>query len=104
MLELAKECQNLDVFCQVSTCYVNCNRSGYIDEVIYDHKTNVQDHVQKIMSMNIQEIKDKESELISGFPNTYTFTKNLAEKNIKNTMGNVKVIIFRPAIIASAWN
>ena len=36
MLELAKECQNLTVFTHVSTCYVNCNRRGNIEEIIYD--------------------------------------------------------------------
>ena len=30
MLELARECEHLDVFTHVSTAYVNCNRSGYI--------------------------------------------------------------------------
>ena len=58
--------------------------------------------VQRIMSLSLQEIKDKEQALIGNFPNTYTFTKHLAEKNIKNNMGNVKVVIWRPAIIASA--
>jgi len=36
MLELAKECKMLDVFTHVSTAYVNCNRTGYIEEKIYD--------------------------------------------------------------------
>jgi fatty acyl-CoA reductase len=39
---------------------------------------------------------------LGSFPNTYTYTKHLAEKNIKNNMGNVKVVIWRPSIIASA--
>lgn len=36
VLELAKECKNLDVFTHVSTCYVNCDRDGYIEEEIYN--------------------------------------------------------------------
>jgi hypothetical protein len=43
-----------------------------------------------------------EKQLIGSFPNTYTYTKNLGEKNLIKTMGNVKVNLFRPAIIASA--
>ena len=38
--------------------------------------------------------------MISGFPNTYTFTKNLAERYIEKYHGDLKTIIFRPAIIA----
>ena len=40
--------------------------------------------------------------LIGRFPNTYTFTKNLAEKYINKNVGHVKCVIWRPSIIASA--
>ena len=36
ILQLAKECKNLDTFTHVSTAYVNSNREGYIEEKIYD--------------------------------------------------------------------
>lgn len=36
MLELAKECKNIEVFEHVSTAYVNSNRSGFIEEKIYN--------------------------------------------------------------------
>lgn len=53
MLDLAKECKNLEVFTHVSTCYVNCNRSGYIEEKIYDTgHVNIDELVSSIMNMN----------------------------------------------------
>jgi alcohol-forming fatty acyl-CoA reductase len=36
MLELAKECKSLLSFTHVSTAYVNSNRTGFIEEKIYD--------------------------------------------------------------------
>jgi hypothetical protein len=60
MLELAKECKNLDVFTHVSTAYVNCNRTGYIDEIIYNPGQNIDKLVKDVMAMSIQDIKDKE--------------------------------------------
>ena len=36
MLELAKECKKLLSFTHVSTAYVNSNRTGFIEEKIYD--------------------------------------------------------------------
>jgi hypothetical protein len=36
MLELAKECKRLLSFTHVSTAYVNSNRTGFIEEKIYD--------------------------------------------------------------------
>ena len=45
-------------------------------------------------------MKINEKKLIGDFPNTYTFTKNLAEKFLIKNLGNVKCVILRPAIIA----
>ena len=36
MLELAKECKHLQVFTHVSTAYTNSNKSGRIEEAVYD--------------------------------------------------------------------
>lgn len=52
MLELAKECKRIEVFTHVSTCYVNCNRTGYIEEDIYDKDMDVDTIVAKLMAMN----------------------------------------------------
>jgi fatty acyl-CoA reductase len=52
------------------------------------------------MAMNPQEVAKREKELIGSFPNTYTFTKNLAEKSLKKNKGDLKCVIFRPSIIA----
>ena len=53
MLELAKQCKNLDVFTHISTAYVNCNRKGYLDEIIYNPEHEVENIVKNIMSMSI---------------------------------------------------
>lgn len=38
--------------------------------------------------------------MIGDFPNTYTFSKNLAEKNLLKNHGNVRTVIVRPSVIA----
>lgn len=35
LLELAQSCPNFVTFVQVSTCYVNSDRTGYIEEKLY---------------------------------------------------------------------
>ena len=35
MLNLAKECEHLEIFTHVSTAYVNCNLNNFIEEEIY---------------------------------------------------------------------
>lgn len=41
--------------------------------------------------------------LIEGRPNTYTYTKSLAEAMVKETHGDVPVAIVRPSIVSSTW-
>lgn len=36
MYQLASECKKLQIFTHVSTCYVNCEKKGFIQEKIYD--------------------------------------------------------------------
>jgi nucleoside-diphosphate-sugar epimerase len=56
------------------------------------------------MKMSVQAVKEHESKLIGEFPNTYTYSKHLSEKNLFSNHGNVKTVIIRPSIIACADN
>ncbi len=52
------------------------------------------------MQRSVQDIKTHEAKIIAPFPNTYTFTKNLAEKFILKNLAHVRCVILRPAINA----
>jgi len=54
------------------------------------------------MSLSDDEVKKTEKKLIGKFPNTYTFTKNCAEKYILKHKQNLKVVISRPSIIGGS--
>jgi fatty acyl-CoA reductase len=54
------------------------------------------------MNMTVQEIKASEDKLIGDYPNTYTFTKMMAEKKLVQSLGKLKCVIWRPAIISSS--
>ena len=41
--------------------------------------------------------------MIKPWPNTYTFTKSLAERYLKKNRGNIPVMIVRPSIILAAY-
>ena len=48
ILQLAKECKHLEVLSHVSTAYANCDRSGFIEEKIYDPLLDVASIVNDI--------------------------------------------------------
>jgi len=52
MLELAKECKNLEVFEHVSTAYVNSNHSGFIEEKIYNIVDDPEQQVAALQKLN----------------------------------------------------
>lgn len=108
MLELAKECKKLLSFCHVSTAYTNSNSKGnvFIEEKIYDAEggADPEDVVERIVSMGPQKVQEEEAKLLGAYPNTYTFTKSLAEKAIKKLHGELPTTILRPSIIISCYD
>lgn len=52
LLKLAEESAKFQCFVQVSSTYVNCDRTGFIEERLYDSKINWQEQLTKVLSMN----------------------------------------------------
>ena len=66
MLELAKDCKKLLSFTHVSTAYVNSNKTGLIEEKIYDLPgvSDPEEEIAKIQKLSPQFISENESKLI----------------------------------------
>jgi alcohol-forming fatty acyl-CoA reductase len=58
ILDLAKECKNLQILTHVSTCYVSCNRVGFCKEEIYNPHEEVDKVVQDIMKRDVKELSE----------------------------------------------
>ncbi|XP_011686382.1 PREDICTED: putative fatty acyl-CoA reductase CG5065 [Wasmannia auropunctata] len=99
VLRIAKLMPNLKAFIYVSTIYVNfCVKN--IEERVYTHPINYKNIITFISSENA--IEKKFAKIISQWPNTYTFTKAIAEAHLKDEGGDLPIGIFRPAIISSS--
>lgn len=55
MHELASECKKLQIFTHVSTCYVNCEKKGFIKEEVYDIERDPEELVNSIMKLSPEE-------------------------------------------------
>jgi fatty acyl-CoA reductase len=51
------------------------------------------------LKLNPQQVIEKEKQIIGKYPNTYTFTKSLAERALKKRHGHVKLAIIRPSVV-----
>ncbi|XP_017102816.2 fatty acyl-CoA reductase wat isoform X1 [Drosophila bipectinata] len=100
MIHLAKEMKQLEVFLHISTAFSNCVLL-HVEEKFYpEHLTCTSDKVLAISEMVSDEVLDQmEPALVGQFPNTYTYTKALAEDIILREACDLPVCIFRPAII-----
>jgi fatty acyl-CoA reductase len=100
MLELARGCSRLIGMVSVSTAYVSVWRNGPIGETLAHLPRPAEE-----LRAAILDGTRSEAELLaeSGHPNTYTYTKCVAEHLLSARRGNVPLVIVRPSIISAAW-
>ncbi|XP_031366281.1 putative fatty acyl-CoA reductase CG5065 [Apis dorsata] len=101
ILELCKSMKNLISCVYISTAYSNPNIS-IIEETIYDINIKPSTIIDMCNGLNDELLNVLESKILETFPNTYTFTKNLAEKIIKINGAGLPIAIVRPSIIFAA--
>lgn len=109
-INFAKSLRNLASFIYVSTAFCNsCYLNQGITENVYPSHHDPHDMI-KLIDANNNEHKDlpqtgtKELKDILGIhPNTYTFTKQLAENLIVKEMQNLPAGIMRPSIVYGTY-
>lgn len=102
LIELAKEMVNMKSFLHVSSAFANCNRP-HIDEVFYSAGISGE-NACLLAELLSPEVLDKiSSKLIGNFPNTYTYTKALAEEIILMNGKELPLCVFRPGIVIPTY-
>ncbi|KAJ8707763.1 hypothetical protein PYW07_011440 [Mythimna separata] len=101
MVELATDIRNLNVFIHVSTSYSNTNRDP-IEEVLYPPHADWRDTLEVCENIDPYELKVLTPKYLGELPNTYTFSKQLAENVVAEYKGILPIVIIRPSIVISA--
>lgn len=104
LLKIAEESPKFEAFLQISSCFVNCEKTGFIEEQIYSNiKINWRSKYEEILQMNKRDLAKHAAELMLPFPNAYSFTKRMAEHLlIEHNAKNVPITFIRPSIIGAA--
>nr|XP_012226639.1 PREDICTED: putative fatty acyl-CoA reductase CG5065 [Linepithema humile] len=102
VLNLCKEIHNLKSFVYVSTAYANCPQN-VIEEKFYDAPMDSDKLLTLMKCMEDKLVEYITPQLLGKWPNTYTFTKAVAEDVIRKQAGDLPIGIFRPAIIISTY-
>ncbi|XP_068442967.1 fatty acyl-CoA reductase 1-like isoform X2 [Clinocottus analis] len=102
LLSLAKQMHHLEAFVHISTAYANCNRK-HIDEVIYPPPVEPKKLIESLEWMDDGIVRDITPRLIGDRPNTYTYTKALAEYLVQQEQDKLNIAIIRPSIVGASW-
>lgn len=102
-IEFAKELRALAAYVYVSTAFCNSNHRGFIQEQVYDSEQCPYEMMQLAEADTNWEAAGVDVEaltkrLCGAHPNTYTFTKQLAENLIKREMAGMAAGIVRPSV------
>ncbi|XP_039751393.1 putative fatty acyl-CoA reductase CG5065 [Pararge aegeria] len=102
--EVLKLCQNMkriQVFVYMSTIFSNTNHERtMIEEKLYPVPMPLDEVYSMIQDGDENDVFSPE--LLDGRPNTYTFTKALAEHIVATRRGSLPTIIIRPSIVTPA--
>ncbi|XP_072047435.1 fatty acyl-CoA reductase 1-like [Amphiura filiformis] len=102
MLRLCEGMKQLEVFVHVSTAYANCDRT-HIDEVVYPPPVDPYKLMNSTEWMSDEMITMLTPKIIGNRPNTYTFTKSIAEHVFVEEGAGLPLCIVRPSIVGATW-
>lgn len=102
MVTLAKKLKDLEVLVHVSTAYANCDRH-HISEVVYNPPVQPDKIIEAVDWIEEDLVKLLTPKVIRLRPNTYTYTKAIAESLIMQECKDLPTTIVRPSIVGASW-
>ncbi|XP_055837529.1 putative fatty acyl-CoA reductase CG5065 isoform X1 [Episyrphus balteatus] len=101
VLDIAKNMPNLEALIHVSTAFCNCDQEVMYEKV-YEFPHKPEDLIRLAEWMDVKMLDNITPELLKPHPNTYTYSKRLAEILVRDHYPTLPVIIARPSIVTPA--
>lgn len=100
VLRLAESLRQLEVFVHISTAYSHCP-NAVIDERFYAVPMQPDQMIalaESLAGENQRQFRELSEKVIEPWPNTYTYTKALAEELVRQFGQRIPVAVMRPSI------
>ncbi|KAL6443248.1 hypothetical protein ACFW04_002874 [Cataglyphis niger] len=97
---LAKEMKNLVVLLHVSSTYTQTDKFE-VDETLYPSEMDWREAIKVAEFVDEHILRTFTAKYLGTMPNTYTFTKKLAEQIISDYSKSLPCVIIRPSIVIS---
>ncbi|ALC42317.1 CG30427 [Drosophila busckii] len=98
-LNVAKQMKQLEAFVHLSTAFCNCDQEVMYEKV-YDFPHKPEDLMRLAEWMDVKTLDAITPDLLKPHPNTYTYSKRLAELLVRDHYESMPVIIARPSIVS----
>lgn len=102
VLDVAKQMKHLVQFVHLSTAFC-CEDQDVLFEKTYDFPHRPEDLIRCAEWMSETAMAAMQKDVLGSQPNTYTYTKRLAENLVRNHYGSMPVCIVRPSIVSPAY-
>jgi fatty acyl-CoA reductase len=103
VIELCKRMPKLQLLMHLSTAFCTSDETGVLYERVYDWKDDPKEMIRCARWMDEKTMAGLESRILHPHPNTYTYTKRLAELLVRSECQNIPVCIVRPSIGKSTF-
>lgn len=107
LIGLVHQFKSLEALVHVSTAYSNCDRQ-LVDEVFYETPIKAEKLIDMARWMRPQVFEEIAPVLLGHRPNTYTYTKAVAESLLaersKTMLPNIPIAMVRPSIVGGIWS
>lgn len=102
VIDVCKEMSKLLCLIHLSTAFCNCDQEE-LNEEVYEWSQKPSDLIRCSQWMTEEAMDIMGRKLIAPHPNTYTYTKRLAELLVRDEYPNLPICIVRPSIVTPAY-
>ncbi|XP_057376134.1 putative fatty acyl-CoA reductase CG5065 [Daphnia carinata] len=102
LLEICRQMKHLQALVHVSTAFSNFDSEEIKEDVFRDAKVNPAELLEFIDCLDDDGVENMSKQLLGNYPNTYAYTKALAEQLLKERCGSIPMVIIRPSIVTAA--
>ncbi|CAG9797074.1 unnamed protein product [Chironomus riparius] len=104
VIDMCKRMPKLMLLMHLSTAFCTSDKTGTLYERVYDWKDDPNDLIRCAEWMDEKTMENVQSKLLDPHPNTYTYTKRLAEILVRSNFRDIPACIVRPSIVTPAFN
>lgn len=98
VIEMCKRMKNLLLLTHLSTAFCTSDEQGILYERVYDWKDDPFEVMRSAEWMDEKTMEALQSKILHPHPNTYTYTKRLAEILVQSESRSIRSCIVRPSI------